>query len=836
MKSTIAVLGLMALVLGAASAQIPASQHVVVVVEENHNYTQVIGSNSMPYLNSLANQYGLATQYYANTHPSIGNYFMMTTGQIITNNDNYNSVVTADNLVRHLLSAGKTWKSYAEDLPSVGYVGGDTGEYVRHHNPFTYLSDVYNSPVQKLNLVPFTHFATNLNNNALPDISFVIPNLIDDAHDGTLQQADAWLQSNIAPLLTNRAFQQDGMLIIVFDESASDNTHGGGRIAFVAVGPNVVLGGRSSHLYQHENLLRTISEAVGLTTFPGAAATASDMHDLFKQVILSPTSLTFGSQSVGTTSTSQPVTLTNNQSSAVTSLSISASGDFSQTNNCGTTLAGNSSCTINVTFTPTAVGTRTGTLTVSDSAGTQTASLSGTGVANVSLTPSTLPFGSQGVGTRSSPQAATLTNGQTVSVTSISVAITGANAADFAQTNNCGTTLAANSSCTINVTFTPTGYGARSATLTVTDSAGTQSSTLTGTGTDITPPTTQITAPQNNATVSGTVTVTATASDNVGVTSIQIYIDGSQAASGTTSPLNYSWNTTTLSNGSHTIFSKAFDAAGNLGTSATITVTVNNSVQQLLQNTGFETGNLTSWNASGVFLPVVTTARHNTGSYSALLGSSATPEPNGDSSLYQTVTIPSSTTAASLNFYYWGACADTVANDWQEAQIQSSTGTTLTQVMKVCSNTRTWTKVYFNLLPYKGQTIRIYFNDHGNGNGLLTYMYLDDVTVSVKGGANVTLSPASLSFGNQNVGTTSSSQPLTLANNQSTALTGVSVSITGTNASDFAETDNCGTSVAANSNCTINVTFTPTASGARSATLTVTDSAEIGRASCRERV
>ena len=84
------------------------------------------------------------------------------------------------------------------------------------------------------------------------------------------------------------------------------------------------------------------------------------------------------------------------------------------------------------------------------------------------------------------------------------------------------------------------------------------------------------------------------------------------------------------------------------------------------------------------------------------------------------VTIPSSTTAASLNFSYKAFCADTVANDWQEAQIQSSTGTMLAQVMKVCSNTQTWTRVYFNLLPYKGQTIRIYFNDHGNGNNLLT--------------------------------------------------------------------------------------------------------------------
>ena len=81
---------------------------------------------------------------------------------------------------------GEAVDGVAHGFELVGYVGGDTGEYVRHHNPFTYLSDVFNSSVQKLNLVPFTQFATDLNNNALPDISFVIPNLIDDAHDGTL--------------------------------------------------------------------------------------------------------------------------------------------------------------------------------------------------------------------------------------------------------------------------------------------------------------------------------------------------------------------------------------------------------------------------------------------------------------------------------------------------------------------------------------------------------------------------------------------------------------------------------------------------------------------------
>jgi hypothetical protein len=128
------------------------------------------------------------------------------------------------------------------------------------------------------------------------------------------------------------------------------------------------------------------------------------------------------------------------------------------------------------------------------------------------------------------------------------------------------------------------------------------------------------------ATLSGTVTVTATASDNVGVTSIQIYIDGAQVATGTSSPLNFSWNTTNASNGTHTIFSKASDAAGNVGTSTTITVTVNNGVQPLMQNPGFETRTLSGWNAGGALLPSVTNTKHKSGTYSAVLGSTTAPQ------------------------------------------------------------------------------------------------------------------------------------------------------------------------------------------------------------------
>lgn len=264
-----------------ATPAVPASSHVVLLVEENHSYSNVIGSSSMPYLNSLANKYGLATQYYANTHPSIGNYFMLTTGQIITNNDSSCATYTQDNIVRHLLTAGKTWKAYAESLPSVGYTGCGVYPYVKRHNPFAYFSDVANSS-EKNNLVPFTKFASDLANNTLPQFSFIVPNLLHDAHDGTLSAADSWLKTNIAPLLASATFQKDGILIIVFDESLdTDTQHGGGHIAALVIGPKVFAGHKSTVLYQHQNTLKTLMEALGISTYPGAASGAAAMTDMF---------------------------------------------------------------------------------------------------------------------------------------------------------------------------------------------------------------------------------------------------------------------------------------------------------------------------------------------------------------------------------------------------------------------------------------------------------------------------------------------------------------------------------------------------------------------------
>jgi acid phosphatase len=171
----------------------PQFGHVFIVVEENHGYSDVIGSSSMPYFNSLANNYGLATNYYANLHPSIPNYLELTVGKILTINDAETPKsfpVSADNVVHELLAVGKTWKSYAEDLPAAGYTGGDSGKYLVRHNPLAYMTDVQDTPAEAQNLVPFSEFAADLPTANLPEYSFIVPNSCNDAHDCPLSTAD----------------------------------------------------------------------------------------------------------------------------------------------------------------------------------------------------------------------------------------------------------------------------------------------------------------------------------------------------------------------------------------------------------------------------------------------------------------------------------------------------------------------------------------------------------------------------------------------------------------------------------------------------------------------
>ena len=267
------------------SGTVPVFSQVILVVEENHSYSEVIGNSAMPYLNSLANQYGSATQYYANAHPSIGNYFELTTGQLVSTDDSFGGTVGVDNIVKHLITAGKTWKSYAESIPHPGYTGGDSYPYAKKHNPFAYIDDVIQSSTEVNNLTSLTQFDQDLANGQLPNFSFVVPNLLDDGHDGPLQLADQWLQQYMAPVISSPSFQQNGLLIILFDEAnTNDSTNGGGHVASVIISPKAKQGYKSTTLYQHQSTLRLVLEGLGVpsvASYPAAASTAPAMGEFF---------------------------------------------------------------------------------------------------------------------------------------------------------------------------------------------------------------------------------------------------------------------------------------------------------------------------------------------------------------------------------------------------------------------------------------------------------------------------------------------------------------------------------------------------------------------------
>jgi hypothetical protein len=186
----------------------------------------------------------------------------------------------------------------------------------------------------------------------------------------------------------------------------------------------------------------------------------------------SPTSLSFGNQATGSTSAAKTVTVSNPGSSAATVSSVSASGPFAETNTCGGSIAAGGSCTVSVTYSPTAVGASTGTLSVASSAPSSplTVALTGTGISGASAltaSPSSESFGNENVGSTSSSQSVTVTNPGTSAVSMSSIGVTG----PFGESNNCGTSLAAGATCTVGVTFSPTAAGSASGTLSVNSSA-----------------------------------------------------------------------------------------------------------------------------------------------------------------------------------------------------------------------------------------------------------------------------------------------------------------------------------------------------------------------------
>jgi N,N-dimethylformamidase beta subunit-like protein/HYDIN/CFA65/VesB family protein/centrosomal CEP192-like protein len=532
-------------------------------------------------------------------------------------------------------------------------------------------------------------------------------------------------------------------------------------------------------------------------------------------VSLSPISLGFGSRDVGTTSSAQPVTLTNTGTGALTIGSIGITGtnagDFAQTNTCPispSTLAAGANCTISVTFTPSAGGSRSASVSITDDApgSPQTVPLTGSGNAPAAtLTPSTLGFGNQLIGTTSGAQTTTLQNTGSAALHISSIAIAGANAGDFAQTSDCPlapSTLAAGSSCTISVSFSPSAAGSRSASVSVNDDAPDSPQTVGLSGTGVSPAPAVSLAPaslgfgsQAVGTTSSAQSITLTNTGTGALTIASIGITGTNAGDfgqTNTCPISPS----TLAAGGNCTISVTFSPSA--GGSRSASLSVNDDAPSSPQTAPLSGSGTT---------PAVTLTPATLSFGNQLVGTT---------SAAQTTTLQN-TGSAPLHISSIGI-----------------TGTNATDF----AQTNSCPLAPSTLAPGASCSISVTFSPTLAGSRSASVSVADDApgnpqTVGLGGtGVNpapaVSLSPTSLGFGLQAVGTTSAAQSVILTNTGTGALTINSIAVTGANAGDFAQTSTCPLSpatLAAGANCSISVTFTPTATGSRSASLSVTDNA-----------
>ncbi|MET7614756.1 alkaline phosphatase family protein [Streptomyces seoulensis] len=255
-----------------AAAAVPTPDHTVVVVFENHAYSQVIGSSSAPYINSLRTGGASLTASYAETHPSQPNYFALFSGstQGITDDSCYTpGFSSAPNLASELIGAGKSWASYNETLPSQGSTTCSSGDYARKHNPWFGFSNVPTSSAKT-----FTQFPTDY--STLPQVSFVTPDLCSDMHDCSVSTGDTWLKNKLGAYAT-WAKTHNSLLVVTFDE---DNRLSGNRIPTVLYGQRVTAGATSSTTYNHYDLLRTLEDMHGLP-HAGNAASGKDITGIW---------------------------------------------------------------------------------------------------------------------------------------------------------------------------------------------------------------------------------------------------------------------------------------------------------------------------------------------------------------------------------------------------------------------------------------------------------------------------------------------------------------------------------------------------------------------------
>jgi len=244
----------------AGTGTIPVPDHVIIVMEENHSYSEIIGNSQAPYINSLASSGALFTNSFAVTHPSQPNYLELFSGSTQgVNGDDCPNTYTTKNEERELIQAGYTFRGYSEGLPAKGSEVCTAGEYARKHAPWTnFVTDP-----GKYSL-PFTNFPIDY--SKLPSVSWVIPDLLDDMHDGTITQGDNWLQNYLSSYVS-WATSHNSLLIVTWDED--DGTENN-QVPTIFVGP-MVKTGQYNEKITHDNVLRTIEAMYGLKALGNSA-------------------------------------------------------------------------------------------------------------------------------------------------------------------------------------------------------------------------------------------------------------------------------------------------------------------------------------------------------------------------------------------------------------------------------------------------------------------------------------------------------------------------------------------------------------------------------------
>jgi hypothetical protein len=241
--------------------------HIAVIVLENTEYGQVIGSSSAPYINSLAAHYSLATRSYAITHPSLPNYLALTGGSTFgIEGDCTSCSAPGAGLAGQLDAKRISWKAYMEGLPHPCFAGAEEGDYAKKHDPFLYFRSLIRDRVACNRAVPLTQLAADERAHTLPRFIWITPNLCHDAHNCPLSAADRFLRGLLPPLLAQLG--TNGVLFLTFDEGTTDDAccklAAGGHIATIAAGPGARRGTRLRTPVDHYSVLQTVEDLLGL--------------------------------------------------------------------------------------------------------------------------------------------------------------------------------------------------------------------------------------------------------------------------------------------------------------------------------------------------------------------------------------------------------------------------------------------------------------------------------------------------------------------------------------------------------------------------------------------